>query len=356
MLPFKIENLKKFDGHTWQPYTQVWVAPGGIYTQAPATGTPCTHLEEALLVPAFTDLQIYGAAGLLFAQCPTAAALAALAAHNRQGGVHQCLVTIATQPWPVVLQCLQVVQQYQQQGGLGIAGLHLEGPFINPVRRGAHLEECVIPLTESHVEALLAYAPHTLRMITLAPECCPPGLTARLAEAGVLVSAGHSNASYQQGVQCKKAGVHVVTHLFNAMSPLHHRQPGLAAAAMLHPALCASIIPDGIHVDYAMLRMAKQVMGDRLFFITDAVTECSTGAYPHVYAGTHYTLPNGTLSGSAISMLQGVKNAVQYAGIELDEALRMASLYPERMLGVHSTAAAQPHLLLSTQLELLAWV
>jgi N-acetylglucosamine-6-phosphate deacetylase len=155
-----------------------------------------------------------------------------------------------------------------------------------------------------------------------------------LQDAGVVISAGHSNASFEQAREFASRGVKTITHLFNAMSPIHHRAPGLPTAVFESPTLMASIIPDGIHVHYSLLRMAKQLMGERLFYITDAVTPTSEGPYQHVLNSDHYALPNGTLSGSSLTMLQAVVNGITHAGIPPEESLRMATEYPAKLLGI----------------------
>jgi N-acetylglucosamine-6-phosphate deacetylase len=127
-------------------------------------------------------------------------------------------------------------------------------------------------------------------------------------------------------------GIPAATHLFNAMSPLQHREPGMVGAIMNHPFVLSSIVCDGIHVDYAAVHIAKKVLQQRLFFITDAVAETTSGEYQHLFRNDRYALPNGTLSGSALTMLQCVKNAVAHAGISLEEALRMASTYPAQLI------------------------
>ena len=149
---------------------------------------------------------------------------------------------------------------------------------------------------------------------------------------GIIISAGHSNAPYNEATDFFK-DIHLATHLFNAMSPLHHREPGLPAAVMLHPEVMVSIVADGYHVDFAMIRLAKKLMGERLFLITDAVTETNEGPYPHELNGDKYE-SNGILSGSALTMMKAVKNCVEKCDIPLDEALRMASLYPAKVLGI----------------------
>lgn len=332
-----LTNATVFDGDGWLPGHHVCLENGRIVSvspEAPGTDDQQTDCGGGLLIPGLLDIQIYGGGGKLFAQYPEPESLAILADTNRRAGTTQCLVTIATQPVPVIMQCLDALHDYMSGGGEGILGFHLEGPFINPVKRGAHIEEWVITPTMPLIEEILQRARGHLKMITVAPECCSDEVLQRLREAGVIISAGHSNATYEQASAFSKRGVSAVTHLFNAMSPLHHREPGLPMAVIEDEKLTASIIPDGIHVDYAMMRMAKKLMGSRLLYITDAVTQTTDGPYQHLFSGTHYALPNGILSGSSLTMLQAVKNGIAHAGISPEESLRMGSLYPAQLLGL----------------------
>jgi N-acetylglucosamine-6-phosphate deacetylase len=169
-------------------------------------------------------------------------------------------------------------------------------------------------------------------MITLAPEVCSEEVIDFILSRGIIISADHSNATYAEGKAGFARGIQLATHLFNAMSSLKHREPGLPAAIMDDEKVMASIIPDGHHVDYAMIRIAKKIMKERLFVITDAVTETGSGAYPHQLAGDKYEA-SGILSGSALTMIKALKNLVDHAGIELGEAIRMCSLYPARAIG-----------------------
>ncbi|HEY4336813.1 MAG TPA: amidohydrolase family protein, partial [Puia sp.] len=153
-------------------------------------------------------------------------------------------------------------------------------------------------------------------------------------KSGVIVSAGHSNASYEEAVDGFYQGIPAATHLFNAMSPLQGRQPGMVGAIYDNNDVRCSVVCDGVHVDYASVRISKKAMQERLFFITDAVAEVSYGEYVHVFKGDRYTLPDGTLSGSSLTMLQAVRNGVEKCGIPLPEALRMASLYPATVMGI----------------------
>src|SRR5690606_25972116 len=150
------------------------------------------------------------------------------------------------------------------------------------------------------IAEMLRRAEGVVKMMTIAPELFDSESLEVLLEHGVLLSAGHSNATYEEAMAGFDRGIRAVTHLFNAMSPFHHRETGLPGATFFHNAACASIIADGIHVDYKALAISKKLLGERLFLITDAVAETTTGVYRHVRNDDHFTLPDGTLSGSAL--------------------------------------------------------
>jgi N-acetylglucosamine-6-phosphate deacetylase len=168
-------------------------------------------------------------------------------------------------------------------------------------------------------------------MITLAPEICTTEIIKTIQDAGIVVSAGHTNATYENAMQFYNDGIPVATHLFNAMSAFQHRAPGVVGALFDHPTAMSSIIADGYHVDYAAIRVAKKIMGDRLFCITDAVTATNTGLYQHTLVGDKYESA-GTLSGSALTQLKSIQNLVEHVGIPLGEAIRMCSLYPAKLM------------------------
>jgi N-acetylglucosamine-6-phosphate deacetylase len=181
------------------------------------------------------------------------------------------------------------------------------------------------------VQSLLTYGKDAIKMITLAPEVCDTAIVDYIQAQGIIVSAGHSDADYTTATKAFDLGISTVTHLYNAMSPLQHRAPGLVGAVFNHPTVRASIIPDGYHVDYAAIRIAKKMMGSRLFAITDAVTTTSKGYYPHQQAGDKYE-SNGILSGSALTMHQCMRNLIDHVGIDEAEAIRMCSMYPAAVL------------------------
>lgn len=168
-------------------------------------------------------------------------------------------------------------------------------------------------------------------MMTIAPELQDPDLLDYLHSNNIVISVGHSNATYEEALSFLNNPVKAATHLYNAMPKIHHREPGLVPAIFkLKP--FTSIVADGIHVSFPMIEMAKRELGDRLFLITDAVTSATEGIYPHIFTGDRYTMPDGTLSGSCLTMLKAVENCVLKAGISLEEALRMGSTYPARLL------------------------
>lgn len=301
-------------------------------TQMPSD-LPLTHFE-GMVVPAFIDLQIYGAHGRLFSVYPDSSALTELNRYCRNGGAAFCMPTIATNTLEVFRNCIDAVRNYWQEGGEGILGLHLEGPWLNPIRRGAHIESLIHIPSADEVKELLSYGKGVVKFITLAPEIVGHSLMGFIEEQGIILSAGHSNATYTEAKQGFSNGITTVTHLYNAMSPLQHRAPGLVGATMDDEKVMASIIPDGHHVDYAAVRITKRILKDRLFVITDAVTETDIGPYPHVFAGDKYEA-GGILSGSALTMNKAIQRLTSYCDIEPAEALRMCSLYPAKVMRMH---------------------
>lgn len=332
---------KIFTGNEWLENSAVVIENNLIKEIIPATEN-ATHFPDAFIAPAFIDLQIYGAGKKLFAVYPEKVALVELVDYCRSGGAAYCMPTVATHPYETFYKCIDAIREYWESGGTGVLGLHIEGPWISAAKRGAHVEACIHSPSVEQARQLLEYGKAVIKIITLAPEVCSQEVIDLIHSYGIIISAGHSNATYEQAGAAFDKGITTATHLFNAMSPLQHRSPGMAGAIMDHDKAMSSIIPDGHHVDYAAIRIAKKIMKERLFVITDAVTETSEGYYPHHLAGDKYE-SNGILSGSALTMAQAVKNLVQHCGIELEETLRMCSLYPARVLKrEHELGIIQP--------------
>lgn len=292
-------------------------------------------LNGHLLAPAFMDIQIYGGNGHLFGEFPSVEALKATYDYCLEGGATHFFPTVATNSETIMLEAIEAVRDYWAQGGKGVLGLHLEGPYINKVKRGAHLIEYI----KHHPSVLdikkwLDKGRGIVKIMTLAPEVCSDEIVELLQSNGIIVSAGHTNATFEEATAAFDKGIHLATHLFNAMSPLQHRGLGMVGAIFEYPKVQASLVADGFHVDFAAIRIAKKVLGERLFLITDAVTENTEGSYSHRLDGEKYVIADGTLSGSALTMLKCVQNCVGKVRIPLEEALRMASLYPAKAVGL----------------------
>jgi len=226
---------------------------------------------------------------------------------------------------------LQPQKNYRKNSISNFLGLHLEGPFLNAKRKGAHPENLIKKATVAELKHWFDLAEGEIKMVTIAPELQDDEVLDFLEQQNIILSAGHSDASFSQANSFLNHPVKAVTHLFNAMPQMHHREPGFIPAIFEQKPF-TSIVPDGIHVSYPMIRLAKRELGEKLFLITDAVTETNEGIYQHILKDNRYVMPDGTLSGSALTMLKGVQNCVQFADISLAEAINMASLYPAQLL------------------------
>jgi N-acetylglucosamine-6-phosphate deacetylase len=330
---------KLFTGDNWMYDSAVITKDGIIDEIAPvsslAKNISVEYFPGCIIAPAFIDLQIYGAYKKLFAVYPETDSLYKLKEYCNKGGAAYCLATVATNTMDVFYKCIDAVKNYWTEGGKGILGLHIEGPWINPKKRGAHIESLIHPPSLNEVKELLAYGKDVIKIITLAPEVCSKEAINFILSQNVIVSAGHSNATYNEAVQGFANNIQTVTHLYNAMSGLQHREPGLVGATFNNDNVMASIIPDGHHVDYVAIRIAKKVMNERLFAITDSVTETNEGYYQHYLSGDKYESV-GILSGSALNMSKALQNLVTHVGIEIGEALRMCSLYPAKVLSMQN--------------------
>jgi N-acetylglucosamine-6-phosphate deacetylase len=291
------------------------------------------NLQGHILAPALIDLQIYGGNGQFFGEFPSVQALEATYNYCVAGGAAHFMPTVATHSEAVMFQAIDAVKLYWEQGGKGVLGLHLEGPYLNIKKRGAHLTQFIKhhPSVQA-VQNVLEYGKGIIKMMTIAPEIVSDEVIELLQKYNVTISLGHSNATFMEAKAAFAKGIPVATHLFNAMSPLGHRELGVVGAIFDDEKVCTSLVADGFHVDFAAIKLAKKLLNDRLFLITDAVTENLKGQYSHQLDGDKYVIADGTLSGSALTMLKAVQNCVEKVGIPLEEALRMASLYPAKVM------------------------
>lgn len=326
---------KIFTGEEWLIDCAIVVNDGKIDGIVPSKQVDSSfqikHFDDCMIVPAFIDVQVYGAGKKLLAVYPEASTLKLMYEDFIKEGTVLFLPTLATNKIDAFKKSIDAVRNYWNDEGKGVYGLHLEGPWLNEVKRGAHVKEWIHSPTIEEVKDLLDYGKDVIKMITIAPEVCSDEIIDFILSRNIILSAGHSNATYQQAKKSFEKGIETVTHLYNAMSPLHHREPGLVGATLNHSTVMSSIIPDGYHVDYAAVAIAKKIMGKRLFAITDAVTETTVGPYQHQLAGDKYEC-NGVLSGSALTMHKAFKNLVEHVDIDVEEAIRMCSLYPAKLL------------------------
>lgn len=328
-----------FDGDKFLSGHGVIVDAGKVIAVMPVTDLPADselhELPGMLLAPAYMDLQIYGGNGEMFSLYPSVKSLSATYKYCKEGGATHFMATVATNSMEIMYQAIDAVKDYWQQGLPGLLGLHLEGPYLNPAKKGAHISHFIKNPELSEVKALLEKGKEELKMMTLAPECCSDEVIRYLLDHEILVSAGHSNATYEQAMKAFNLGIPTATHLFNAMSSFKHREPGLVGA-LFDGAVYSSIVGDGIHVDFAALRVAKKIMGERLFLITDAITEIQSDSYTYILEKDHYVTENGILAGSCLTMGSGVKKMIKDAGILPEEALTMASRIPAQVINAEN--------------------
>jgi N-acetylglucosamine-6-phosphate deacetylase len=301
---------------------------------------PERHREvQGLICPGFVDLQINGAFGADIGPDPEA--LRSLAAGLPSTGVTSFLPTLISSPADLYDGFFAALEEAETTPGARILGAHLEGPFLASTRKGAHDPANIRPVDPGFLRYLLASG--RVAVMTLAPEL--PGAAEAvglLAEDGVVASAGHMEASYEQVVRAADAGLTMGTHLYNAMSPLKHRDPGAVGALLDDDRLVVGVIADGVHVHEGALRVAhKAKKRNGLALVTDAMEAAGMpqgdyrlgGRRAHLEDGT-VRLPDGTLAGSALTMDRAVRNAVRFLGVPLAEAARLASEVPATALGL----------------------
>jgi N-acetylglucosamine-6-phosphate deacetylase len=321
---------------------------------AASAGAPTLDATGLLVAPGFVDLQCNGAAGIDLTTQPER--LWEMAAILPRWGVTAWLPTVVTAPAAMrrrALAAWRAGPPSSLDGDRPLAaplGLHFEGPFLASERRGAHpVEHLAAPdaaLVESEGWA------GAVALVTLAPELPGAGaLIATLVAQGTVVSAGHSSATAAETRAAVDAGVSYVTHLFNAMVPLHHREPGLAGVALSDDRLRVGLIADGLHVDPAVVAVAARALGDRLSLVTDAVAALGAPPGP-VPLGAHTAevspvdggvrLPDGTLAGSTLALDQAVRNLVAFAGVPLEAAVGAVTEVPARVLGLADRGTLTP--------------
>ena len=301
------------------------------------------HVEQDLggmtLLPGFIDVQVNGGGDVLFNQQPTIDGIKAIGDAHRQFGTTGFFPTLISDSHDVMVRAIDAVDAAIAQNVLGVLGIHLEGPFLNVTKKGVHDAGKFSHIGQDEIE-LLCRLKNGITIVTLAPEMTTPEIIHTLHTRGVIVSAGHTFASYDETRLAMDAGLTGFTHLFNAMKPLDSRAPGVIAAALEDERAWCGIIVDGHHVHPAMLRLALRAkVGDQIFLVTDAMPSVggvlstfSLGDLQiHVKDGTCQTA-EGTLAGSNLDMMSAVRNAMDMLDIDLARAVHMASTLPARFI------------------------
>lgn len=298
-------------------------------------------LGGQLLLPGFIDVQVNGGGGVLFNDDPSLESIRAIGEAHRRFGTTGFLPTLISDDIDAIVRAIAAVQLALDSGMPGVLGVHIEGPILNSARRGVH-DSRHLRLLDSGLITLLSSLRSGRTILTLAPEMTTPDIIEKLAAAGILISAGHSDASYAETTAAIAHGLRGFTHLFNAMARLEPRAPGIVGAALYDESTWCGIIVDGHHVDPIMLKLALRCKRhDRFMLVTDGMPIVGSGASTFILQGRTIRVvdgicrdENGTLAGTALDMAAAVRNTVSLLGLNVEEAARMASEYPAEFLGL----------------------
>ena len=341
-----------FDGESVHEHKAVLIEGEHIVAvvdpeQVPADIGASYDLEGGTLIPGFIDLQVNGGGGVLFTAAPTVDSLRTIGAAHRQYGTTGFLPTLISTRFDVMREAVSAVAEAIAIGTPGVLGLHLEGPFLSPERKGVHDAGKFCQLDQTGLDILTSLQVGST-VVTLAPELTSPQMISRLVEEGVIVCGGHSGATYAQTRDALAHGLSGFTHLYNAMTPLQSREPGMVGAALEDDDSWFGIIADGHHIHPAAfsVAVAAKKRGGALL-VTDAMPTVGSPDTSFILDGKtivasegRVTNAEGTLAGSDLTMLSAVNNAAEFARLDWFEAVRMASLYPARALGLERELGA----------------
>ncbi|HVK51659.1 MAG TPA: N-acetylglucosamine-6-phosphate deacetylase [Pseudoxanthomonas sp.] len=319
-----------------------------IQSLLPLADVPATaarhDLHGATLVPGYIDAQVNGGGGVLFNNAPTVETLRRIGEAHRQFGTTGFLPTLISDDAEVMREAIAATHAAIEAGVPGVLGIHLEGPYLAPARKGTHDADKFRVPDEAEI-AMAASLDNGVTLLTLAPERIPVDSIRALIARGVIVAAGHTAGSYEEIRAGLEAGISGFTHLYNAMSPLQGREPGAVGAALEDRHSWCGIIVDGHHVHPGSLRVALKAKPiGKIFLVTDAMPPVGSDDPSYVLYGETITVQDGvvrnaagSLAGSALDMATAVRNAVQLLGLPLEEAARMASTYPADFLGLSAS-------------------
>ncbi|MEP9372257.1 N-acetylglucosamine-6-phosphate deacetylase [Mesorhizobium sp. KR1-2] len=344
---FAIAGARIFDGQAWHNRSALVVRDGVVERieaggEVPA-GMKVVELDGGMIAPGFVDLQVNGGGGVMLNDAPSVEAIRTICAAHARSGTTALLPTLITDTPELTAAAVVAGADAAREKVPGFLGLHLEGPHLSLARKGAHDPKLIRPMTDADEAALIAAREKMpVLLTTIAPESVDPTRVSRLKQADVVVSLGHTDSNYQTAQSFAEAGATMVTHLFNAMSQIGNREPGVVGAAIDGHSFYAGLIADGIHVHPAAMKIAlKAKKGDgKIFLVTDAMATIGTDMKSFTLNGRlikrengSLRLEDGTLAGADLDMISAVRFMHRTIGLELEEALKMASLYPAEAVG-----------------------
>jgi len=340
MTGLRLHVKRMFDGQNYCDH-QVLTIDNGKIVAIDDDLSLVDRVVEGLVVPGFIDLQVNGGGGALFNDSPSLNGIKTIITAHAQFGTTGMLPTLITDKVEVMAQAADAMAQAIAEQVPGILGIHFEGPHLSVAKKGAHIEEFIRPISEQEW-AVLERKDIGKVLVTLAPETVSTDDIARMVALDIKVCLGHSNASYQTTQAAIEAGADGFTHLYNAMSPLLGREPGVTGCALLNDQASCGLIVDGLHVDYAACKLALKIKpAGSIFLVTDAMPPVGTNETAFNLVGKQVTLADGKLTsttgelaGSVLDMATAVKNTAEGANVGLEEAIRMASKYPANYINL----------------------
>ena len=345
-----IKNAKIFDGEKFIEENAVItegklikkVLKASELTQDEINGNEVIDINGMVLSPGFIDLQINGCGGVLFNDDISMEALKIMNETNKKFGCTSFLPTLITSPDEKIEKALELIKANKDKEEIGVLGLHIEGPYISVEKKGIHRPEYIRVLSDEMIKKIADAGPEVTKIITIAPEKAEVRHLKTLKNAGINIAVGHSNATYEECME-KKEYFNCATHLYNAMSPLESRKPGVIGFLFNNDTTNCGIIVDGFHMEFPAVEIAKKILKERLYLVTDAVSPAGTTDMKEfmfegnrvLYENGKCISPSGTLGGSALVMSEGVKNLVEHVNVSQEEALRMATSYPAKAVSVN---------------------
>ena len=350
-MPSSISGARIFDSQTWHDNAALLIEFGYVAGIVPLGEVPANaqkiELDGGMIVPGFIDLQVNGGGGILFNNDTSLDAIRIICAAHAQFGTTGLLPTLITDTAAVNEKAIAAGLAAVEAHVPGFLGLHLEGPHLSLARKGTHDPALIRPMDESDVARIKKAAETLPNLIcTIAAETVTPAQITILANAGAVVSIGHSDADYETATAAFAAGATMSTHLFNAMSQMGNREPGVVGATLDRPEAFAGLIADGIHVHPASIGAALRAKRGpgRIFLVTDAMSQTGTDIQTLTLNGRTITrangalrLADGTLAGADLDMIDAVNFMIDTIGLDVEEVLRMASLYPAEAMGIEAT-------------------